>query len=71
MVMADATVQTFGPLSQGEWARACEGDSLAARAWRDIPALARTHADEIARRYPKVLRRVGGYNLDAFLDDEG
>ena len=23
------------------------------------------HADEIERRYPKVLRRVGGYNLDA------
>ena len=27
-----------------------------------------THADEIARRFPKVLRRVGGYNLDAFVD---
>ena len=26
------------------------------------------HADEIDRRYPKVLRRVGGYNLDEFVD---
>ena len=26
------------------------------------------HAAEIERRYPKVLRRVGGYNLDAFVD---
>ena len=26
------------------------------------------HADEIDRRYPKVLRRVGGYNLDEFAD---
>ena len=26
------------------------------------------HADEIERRFPKVLRRVGGYNLDAFVD---
>ena len=24
--------------------------------------------DEIDRRYPKVLRRVGGYNLDEFTD---
>ena len=27
-----------------------------------------THAAEIDRRFPKVLRRVGGYNLDAFVD---
>ena len=26
------------------------------------------HAAEIDRRFPKVLRRVGGYNLDAFVD---
>ena len=29
--------------------------------------LAREHSDEIERRYPKVLRRVGGYNLDQFI----
>src|SRR5207302_1727689 len=27
--------------------------------------LAAENADEIERRYPKILRRVGGYNLDA------
>ena len=68
MVMADATVQTFSLLERHEWQRVCEGDTLTARAWRDIPALALAHADEIARRFPKVLRRVGGYNLDAFAD---
>ncbi len=26
------------------------------------------HAEEIDRRYPKVVRRVGGYNLDEFVD---
>ncbi len=30
--------------------------------------LASEHAGEIERRYPKVLRRVGGYNLDEFTD---
>ncbi len=29
-----------------------------------------TCTDEIERRYPKVLRRVGGYNLDAFVDPD-
>jgi len=28
--------------------------------------LAAEHAEEIQRRYPKLLRRVGGYNLDQF-----
>jgi FAD/FMN-containing dehydrogenase/Fe-S oxidoreductase len=31
-----------------------------------VHRLAAEHADEIDRRYPKILRRVGGYNLDAF-----
>jgi Fe-S oxidoreductase len=30
--------------------------------------LASEHSAEIAHRYPKVLRRVGGYNLDEFTD---
>lgn len=33
---------------------------------RDIVDL---HRDEIEKRFPKVMRRVGGYALDAFLDD--
>ena len=33
-----------------------------------MPQLATTHAGEIAQRFPKVLRRVGGYNLDEFVD---
>ncbi len=32
-----------------------------------VMRLAAEHAAEIDRRYPKVLRRVGGYNLDEFL----
>ena len=41
-------------------------------AWRPLYStvlrLASEHAAEIDRRYPKVLRRVGGYNLDEFTD---
>src|SRR5271156_5691217 len=33
-------------------------------------ALHRREADEIARRFPQVLRRVGGYNIDS-IDDSG
>ena len=44
------------------------GDSLEARCYRTVLDLARQHAAEIDRRFPKVLRRVMGYNLDEFTD---
>jgi FAD/FMN-containing dehydrogenase/Fe-S oxidoreductase len=37
---------------------------------RRMRALHRREADEIARRFPKLLRRVGGYNIDR-IDDAG
>src|SRR5205814_9881266 len=34
---------------------------------RDLFALGAREADEIAARFPKVQRRVGGYNIDALV----
>src|SRR5262249_56901302 len=34
---------------------------------RDLLALAAQEADEIEARFPKLQRRVGGYNLDALV----
>jgi len=44
------------------------GDSLEAACYRAVLDLAREHATEIERRFPKLLRRVCGYNLDEFTD---
>ena len=68
VVLADGSAATLAPLTASALAEASRGESILARALRDVPALARTHAGEIDRRFPKVLRRVGGYNLDAFVD---
>ena len=68
VVLADGSLAHFRPLTAGELARAQSGDAIAARAYRAIPELGVRHAAEIDRRFPKVLRRVGGYNLDAFVD---
>jgi len=42
------------------------------RSYRELVAtlrnLARTEGEELARRFPKLLRRVGGYNLDEVSD---
>jgi len=42
------------------------GSTLEAACYRTVLDLAERHAAEIDRRYPKILRRVGGYNLDEF-----
>src|SRR5204862_1158918 len=39
-----------------------EGDG-----YRCVHRIAASHADEIDRRFPKILRRVAGYNLDEFV----
>ncbi|HET7032794.1 MAG TPA: FAD-binding oxidoreductase, partial [Casimicrobiaceae bacterium] len=67
VVLSDGSVVTFRPLADGELAQKCAGDTLEARCYRTVAELATTHQDEIERRYPKVLRRVGGYNLDDFV----
>lgn len=68
VVLSDGTLAHFRPLPAHELDVARAGDSLEARAYREVPDLAVRHAAEIDRRFPKVLRRVGGYNLDAFVD---
>src|SRR5688572_12293600 len=68
VVLADGSLAHFHPLDGGQLSEAQRGDGIAARVYRAIPELALRHAAEIERRFPKVLRRVGGYNLDAFVD---
>ncbi len=68
VVLADARVAHLRPLSAADLAIACAAQGIEGDAYRAIPSLAQAHASEIERRFPKLLRRVGGYNLDAFVD---
>ena len=68
VVLSDGSVADFRPLTAGELDAVSAGSSREAACYREVRRLAATHADEIGRRYPKVLRRVGGYNLDAFVE---
>jgi FAD/FMN-containing dehydrogenase/Fe-S oxidoreductase len=56
--LADGTLLHFGEVNAGD-----DGTAL----FRDMLALGEREAGEIAERFPKVQRRVGGYNLDALL----
>ena len=68
VVLADGSTAHLRPLDAAALASACAGgtrEAACCRAVRDAGARCR---DEIDRRFPKVLRRVGGYNLDEFVD---
>lgn len=68
VVLADGSLAHFRPLSATALDRICTGASLESAGYRIVRQLATAHAEEIDRRYPNILRRVGGYNLDAFVD---
>src|SRR5690606_4579174 len=63
-VLADGTAQHFGPFGSDSTLRLDSGriGRLVARLFE----IAERERDEIERRWPTVLRRVGGYNLDVF-----
>jgi len=67
VVLSDGSVAHFGPLSAEQLRAKTVGDSLEAACYRVVGELTSRHRDEIERRFPKVLRRVGGYNLDEFI----
>ena len=59
--------RTFGRWNAGQVDELCARDSLEGACYREVRRLVRENVAEIDRRYPKVLRRVGGYNLDALV----
>ncbi len=66
VVLADGSLAHFRSLSAVELEAACQSDSFEANAYRAVRRIAAANGAEVERRFPKVLRRVGGYNLDEF-----
>ncbi|HMF14713.1 MAG TPA: FAD-binding oxidoreductase, partial [Gemmataceae bacterium] len=66
VALADGTVIETRPLDENAWNAKCEQKNLEGECYRTVRRLATANAAEIERRFPKILRRVGGYNLDAF-----
>ena len=54
-------------LSPDEVERKSKADSIEGRAYREVFRLAQQHKSEILARYPKIMRRVSGYNIDEFI----
>jgi FAD/FMN-containing dehydrogenase/Fe-S oxidoreductase len=67
VVLSDGSVVQFGPLTADEIRERSRGNTLEARCYRIVQDVVTRNRSEIERRFPKVLRRVGGYNLDEFV----
>jgi FAD/FMN-containing dehydrogenase/Fe-S oxidoreductase len=71
VVLADGSVIETGPLDASELEVKCLASGMEGACYRVVRRLAAEHADEIERRYPKILRRVGGYDLTSFRPEVG
>jgi FAD/FMN-containing dehydrogenase/Fe-S oxidoreductase len=69
VLLSDGSETTLRALDEAEWQAKCAQTDLEGACYRALSEQAARQRDEIARRYPRVLRRVGGYNLDMFTDE--
>lgn len=68
VALADSSVVHFKPLNKDELDAVCNESSLEAKCYRTVRRIAAQHKKNIAERYPNILRRVGGYNLNYFVN---
>jgi len=64
VVLADGSIAEFEELDAAAWAAAPGRPGLEGRLYAETQRLCREHAAEIEARFPRIMRRVGGYNLD-------
>ena len=64
VALANANVHTFQPTPREAWDTDPAGPLL-----KELHAIVERHRQAISERFPKVMRRVAGYPLDAFLTD--
>ncbi|MBI1914529.1 MAG: FAD-binding protein [Planctomycetes bacterium] len=64
VVLADGRRAEFGPLTSDEWEQRARGRSPEAALYARVRDVVLANRDEIRRRFPRILRRVSGYNLD-------
>ena len=72
-LLSDGTMLDLGVPTPDEYARRCEGANGSAREaeiLRGFRQIIEANRSEIERRFPKMMRRVQGYNLDAFVGND-
>ena len=67
VLLSDGSEVVLKELSSDALEGKSQANSLEGRVHREVARLAQEHRSEILARYPKIMRRVSGYNLDEFI----
>jgi len=70
VMLSDGTVTELREVSGDELNEKLALPGLEGEAYRTVHSVVTEHEAEITERFPKVMRRVGGYNLDEFTGDK-
>ncbi|HWT65268.1 MAG TPA: FAD-binding and (Fe-S)-binding domain-containing protein, partial [Terracidiphilus sp.] len=71
LVLYDGTRLTVGPTSQDELARLIREGGRVGEIYRGLARIRDRYADHIRAKFPRIPRRVSGYNLDELLPESG
>ena len=71
LVLSNADEITASPISLEKLEVKKQGNTLEANIYRELCRICEHNEAEIRKRYPRILRRVAGYNLDEFVKDAG
>jgi len=69
VLLADGTIIQTSSLDRNSLDKKLVEEGREGELYRKLKEIVDSHCDEIIARYPKTMRRVGGYPLDRFLDD--
>jgi FAD/FMN-containing dehydrogenase/Fe-S oxidoreductase len=71
VVLADGSRTRFGRVEGPALETKLAARGLEGEIYRSVRQIANDSREEVGRRFPKILRRNGGYNLDRVLSDGG
>lgn len=67
VVLDDGSSTVFRPLNETELEAVCARDDRPGHLHRTVRDVVAAHREAIKARFPRILRRVSGYNLDEFV----
>lgn len=70
VMLADGSIIELRDLTDAELELKKKQTDLEGQIYRTVDEITTRHREEIEARFPKVMRRVGGYNLDEFIGEQ-
>ena len=71
VVLADGSEATLRPVENGRLESLSTGETFESQLYRDTVALGSKYQDRVLEKFPRILRRVSGYNLDELVARDG